>query len=132
MNFCRFLRKKINFELHVCQKVCWWPSIFAVWAGLLGCKAGPPSGLCGLVWRVSRFFNELEGHQQTLTLVRKPMVLWLLFNFRKSLVYVPKLCNFAMHILQPLKSSRLHPEVGYVWFKNGFVFFQLGWIFRKS
>jgi hypothetical protein len=60
-----------------------------------------------------------------LTLVCKPMVLWLLFNFRKRLVYVPNLCNFAMHILQPLKSSILHHEVGYAWFKNDFVFFYL-------
>jgi hypothetical protein len=43
----------------------------AYWAGKL-CR---PVGLCGLVWVVSRFVNELEGHQQTLTLVRNPMVL---------------------------------------------------------
>jgi hypothetical protein len=39
--YAGFLEKKLNFELHVCQKVCWWPSIFAVWTDLLGCKAGP-------------------------------------------------------------------------------------------
>jgi hypothetical protein len=43
----------------------------ANWAAKLGRQVG----LCGLVWRVSRFVNELEGHQQTLTLVHKPMVL---------------------------------------------------------
>jgi hypothetical protein len=58
-------------------------------------KLGRQVGPCGLVWRVPRFVNELEGHHQTLTSVRKHMVLWLLFNFRKSLVYVPKLCSFA-------------------------------------
>jgi hypothetical protein len=43
----------------------------AYWAAKLGREVG----LCGLVWRVSRFVNESEGHQQTLTLVCKPMVL---------------------------------------------------------
>jgi hypothetical protein len=59
-----------------------------------------PVGLRGWFW-------ELEGHQFTLTPVSRPMLLWLLFNFRPSLVFIPKLRNYSL-VLRG--------------FKNGFVY----------
>jgi hypothetical protein len=64
MNFCRFLRK---------NKPAGGPPFLQYGPANWAVKLGRQVGLCGLVWMVSRFVNELEGHQQTLTLVRKPI-----------------------------------------------------------
>jgi hypothetical protein len=51
------------------------------------------------------------------------MLLWLLFNFLLSLVFMPKLSNYTNHIFQPLKPSILHHKLGFAWFKKRFCLF---------
>jgi hypothetical protein len=121
----------IKFWIHVCKKSGLGPSICAElgrpvglhsWAGLLGY-----AGWFGISGLFSDLRKELEGHQQTLTPVSKPRLLWLLFrslNFRESLVYIPKLQNCTHKI-----SFNLWNHPNYVsnldmrGFKNGFVLF---------